>query len=151
MIYTFNEQIKMIIYFIILGIFLSIMFDTINTLFNKIKLSNYILQFLSWIVVTIISIKYIDKISNGYFPVYIILFFLVGYIVYRKCLSKYYIKILLKIKGYKRIITLAIFPITLYNYITNVVRNIINKRGKIHEKNNISINDDVNSSPSSRV
>lgn len=151
MIYTFNEQIKMIIYFIILGIFLSIMFDTINTLFNKIKLSNYILQFLSWIVVTIISIKYIDKISNGYFPVYIILFFLVGYIVYRKCLSKYYIKILLKIKGYKRIITLAIFPITLYNYITNVVRNIINKKGKIHEKNNISINDDVNSSPSSRV
>lgn len=151
MIYTFNEQIKMIIYFIILGIFLSIMFDTINTLFNKIKLSNYILQFLSWIVVTIISIKYIDKISNGYFPVYIILFFLVGYIVYRKYLSKYYIKILLKIKGYKRIITLAIFPITLYNYITNVVRNIISKKGKIHEKNNISINDDVNSSPSSRV
>ena len=151
MIYTFNEQIKMIIYFIILGIFLSIMFDTINTLFNKIKLSNYILQFLSWIVVTIISIKYIDKISNGYFPVYIILFFLVGYIVYRKYLSKYYIKILLKIKGYKRIITLAIFPITLYNYITNIVRNIINKKGKIHEKNNISINDDVNSSPSSRV
>jgi CBS domain containing-hemolysin-like protein len=141
----------MIIYFIILGIFLSIMFDTINTLFNKIKLSNYILQFLSWIVVTIISIKYIDKISDGYFPVYIILFFLVGYIVYRKYLSKYYIKILLKIKGYKRIITLAIFPITLYNYITNVVRNIINKKGKIHEKNNISINDDVNSSPSSRV
>lgn len=151
MIYTFNEQIKMIIYFIILGIFLSIMFDTINTLFNKIKLSNYILQFLSWIVVTIISIKYIDKISNGYFPVYIILFFLVGYIVYKRYLSKYYIKILLKIKGYKRIITLAIFPITLYNYITNVVRNIINKKGEIHEKNNISINDDVNSSPSSRV
>lgn len=151
MIYTFNEQIKMIIYFIILGIFLSIMFDTINTLFNKIKLSNYILQFLSWIMVTIISIKYIDKISNGYFPVYIILFFLVGYIVYRKYLSKYYIKILLKIKGYKRIITLAIFPITLYNYITNVVKNIIDKKGKIHEKNNISINDDVNSSPSSRV
>ena len=95
--------------------------------------------------------SYIFFLTFAVIPVYIILFFLVGYIVYRKYLSKYYIKILLKIKGYKRIITLAIFPITLYNYITNVVRNIINKKGKIHEKNNISINDDVNSSPSSRV
>ncbi len=144
MIYTFNEQIIMVIYFIILGMFLSIMFDTINVLFNKIKISNYLLQFLSWIVVTLISIKYIDKISNGYFPIYIILFFLVGYMIYRKLLSDHYIKMLSKIKEHKRIITLAIFPITLYNYIINIIRKMIKKKGKIHEKNNSNINDNVN-------
>ena len=144
MIYTFNEQIIMVIYFIILGMFLSIMFDTINILFNKIKISNYLLQFLSWIVVTLISIKYIDKISNGYFPIYIILFFLVGYMIYRKLLSDHYIKMLSKIKEHKRIITLAIFPITLYNYIIDIIRKTIKKKGKIHEKNNSNINDNVN-------
>ena len=120
MIYTFNEQLIMIIYFTIIGIFLSIMFDTINTLFSKIKIINYILQFISWMIVTIILLKALNNVSNGYIPIYIILFFLIGYIIYKKFLSEYYIKIILKLKSFKKIITLAIFPITLYNYTINI-------------------------------
>lgn len=149
MIYTFYEQVIMIIYFTILGMFISIMFDTINTLFSKIKISNYILQFISWIIITIICIKSINKVSNGYFPIYIILFFLIGYLIYRKFLSTYYIKTILKIKKYKKIIILAIFPITLYNYTIKLIRKIIKKKGKTYEENNIIIDNDANDNNSS--
>jgi len=115
MIYTFTEQLIMIAHFIILGMFISIMFDTIHTLFNKIKITNYILQIISWIAVTIISIKYMNKINNGYFPIYTVLFFAVGYIMYNTFLSNQYKKIILKISKSKKNIMLAIFPITLKN------------------------------------
>lgn len=124
MIYTFQEQLIMIIYFVILGIFISIMFDTIQTFFNKIKIINYLLQFISWTIVNIICINAVNKISNGYVPIYIFLFFLLGYIIYNKLLSESYIKIILKIKENRQNILLAIFPITLYN---NIRRNISKK------------------------
>lgn len=131
MIYTFQEQLIMIIYFVILGIFISIMFDTIQTLFNKIKIINYLLQFISWTIVNIICINAINKISNGYVPIYIFLFFLLGYIIYNKLFSESYIKIILKIKENRQNILLAIFPITLYNYI---IRNISEKIKIISKK-----------------
>ncbi len=136
MIYTFYEQLRMSIYFIILGMFISIMFDLINTLFYKIKIANYICQFISWIGVTIISINSINKISNGYYPIYLILFFLVGYIIYNKFLSKRFIKIILKIKSHRKNIALALFPITLYNYIIRNIKKYISKRKAKHEENN---------------
>ena len=88
MIYTFYEQIQMIFYFMILGIYLFIMMDTINTIFYKIKVLNYILQFISWIIIDIICIKAIDTISNGYVPIYIILFFALGCLIYKKYLKE---------------------------------------------------------------
>jgi hypothetical protein len=42
---------------------------------------------------------------------------------------------------YKKIITLAIFPITLYNYTIRIIRKYITKKGKNDEKNNDNIND----------
>ena len=151
MIYTFEEQVIMMIYFIILGMFISMMFDTINIFFSKIKITNYILQFISWIFVTIICINYINKISNGYFPIYIILFFIIGYVIYSKLLNKHYLKILLKIKANKQFILLALFPITLYNYIIKLIKKIVVEKGKINEKNNINNNDVTNSNDSSRL
>lgn len=139
MIYTFSEQFIMTIYFIILSIFLAMSFDTINIIFNKIKLLNYILQFISWIIITVISIKYVDKVSNGYIPIHIFLFFIVGYILYSKFMKKYYIKTILKIKENKQYIFLAIFPITLYNYIIKVIKKMVRKNEK-----NSSINDNNN-------
>ena len=151
MIYTFNEQLVMIIYFIILGIFISIMFDTINIIFNKIKIVNYILQFISWMIITFICIKYIDKISNGYIPIHIPLFFLLSYFFYRKFLSDYYTKTLLKLIKYKKIITLAILPITLYNYTIRIIRKYITKKGKNDEKINDNINDSSDDDNISRM
>lgn len=146
MIYTFYEQLIMIIYFVILGMFMSIMLDTVHTLFNKIKITHYLVQMVVWILISIVCIKSVDRISNGYIPIYIFLFFLIGYIIYHKLLSERYIKIILKIKEYKQNIILAIFPITLYNYIIRNIKEIRNRKKK-NEKNNSTItnsNNDVN-------
>lgn len=146
MIYTFYEQLVMIIYFIILGMFMSIMLDTIHTLFNKIRITHYLLQIITWVFISIVCIKSVDRISNGYIPIYIFMFFLIGYVIYHKFFSKRYIKIILKIKTYKQNIILAIFPITLYNYIIRNIKRIL-KRKKKNEENNCTItnsNNDVN-------
>ena len=146
MIYTFYEQLVMIIYFIILGMFMSIMLDTIHTLFNKIRITHYLLQIITWVLISIVCIKSVDRISNGYIPIYIFMFFLIGYVIYSKLFSKRYIKIILKIKTYKQNIILAIFPITLYNYIIRNIKRIM-KRKKKNEENNCTItnsNNDVN-------
>ncbi len=146
MIYTFYEQLVMIIYFIILGMFMSIMLDTIHTLFNKIRITHYLLQIITWVLISIVCIKSVDRISNGYIPIYIFMFFLIGYVIYSKLFSKRYIKIILKIKTYKQNIILAIFPITLYNYIIRNIKRIL-KRKKKNEENNCTItnsNNDVN-------
>ena len=148
MIYTFYEQIKMIFYFMILGIYLFIMMDTINTIFYKIKVLNYILQFISWIIIDIICIKAIDTISNGYVPIYIILFFALGCLIYKKYLKEKYIKTLLKILKNKRNILLALFPITMYNYFILKIKKLVTKRKRKNEENTINntiiSNDDDN-------
>lgn len=148
MIYTFYEQIQMIFYFMILGIYLFIMMDTINTIFYKIKILNYILQFISWIIIDIICIKAIDTISNGYVPIYIILFFALGCLIYKKYLKEKYIKTLLKILKNKRNILLALFPITMYNYFILKIKKLVTKRKRKNEENTINntiiSNDDDN-------
>ena len=148
MIYTFYEQIQMIFYFMILGIYLFIMMDTINTIFYKIKVLNYILQFISWIIIDIICIKAIDTISNGYVPIYIILFFALGCLIYKKYLKEKYIKTLLKILKNKRNILLALFPITMYNYFILKIKKLLTKRKRKNEENTINntiiSNDDDN-------
>lgn len=149
MIYTFSEQFIMTIYFIILSIFLAMSFDVINTIFDKIKILNYILQFVSWVIITIICIKYVDKVSNGYIPIHIFLFFIVGYILYSKFMKKSFIKTILKIKENKQYIFLAIFPITLYNYISKIIKKMVKKNEKTSSDNN-NINDDNNTTGLSR-
>lgn len=148
MIYTFYEQIQMIFYFMILGIYLFIMMDTINTIFYKIKVLNYILQFISWIIIDIICIKAIDTISNGYVPIYIILFFALGCLIYKKYLKEKYIKTLLKILKNKKNILLALFPITMYNYFILKIKKLVTKRKRKNEENTINntiiSNDDDN-------
>lgn len=151
MIYTFEEQFKMILYFIILGIFLSIMFDTINTIFNKVKVINYICQFIVWTIVNIIAVNYIDKISDGYVPIYIILFFVIGYMIYYYLMRKYYLKTILNISRYQRGIMLALFPINLYNCIIKKLKHIVMKRKKKHEKNSDIININGNDNDNTRV
>ena len=129
---------------------MSIMLDTIHTLFNKIRITHYLLQIVLWIGLSIICIKSVDRISSGYIPIYIFLFFIIGYIVYNKLFSKRYIKIILKIKGYKQNIILAIFPITLYNYIIRNIKKIKNRKRK-NEENNSTITNSDNDVNNTRV
>lgn len=151
MIYSFTEQLLMIFHFLILGMFLSIMFDTINSIFNKIKIINYILQFISWMIINIICIRSIDRISQGYIPIYIFLFFVIGYLIYHYFFSKRYLKTLLIFMKNKKNILLAIFPITLYNYIKKKIHKLHKKKGNNNEKNNIGNTVNINDGSDTRV
>ena len=151
MIYSFTEQLLMIFHFLILGMFLSIMFDTINSIFNKIKIINYILQFISWMIINIICIRSIDRISQGYIPIYIFLFFVIGYLIYHYFFSKRYLKTLLIFIKNKKNILLAIFPITLYNYIKKKICKLHKKKGNNNEKDNIGNTVNINDGSDARV
>lgn len=151
MIYSFTEQLLMIFHFLILGMFLSIMFDTINSIFNKIKIINYILQFISWMIINIICIRSIDRISQGYIPIYIFLFFVIGYLIYHYFFSKRYLKTLLIFMKNKKNILLAIFPITLYNYIKRKIHKLHKKKGNNNEKDNIGNTANINDGSDTRV
>lgn len=113
MIYSFKDQLLMIIYFIIVGMFIGIMFDTINLFFYKNKIINYIFQVLCWLVVTIICVISVDRISDGYLPVYIFFFFIIGYFIYSYIFKGRYKKRILYIKKYKEKIKQIILPIEL--------------------------------------
>lgn len=148
MIYTFNEQVKMMIYFLTIGMFLGIMWDTIHTFFYKNRLNDYMIQFTCWCIVIVVVLKSIDSVSWGYITIYTFMFFIIGYYVYIRFLSSSFIKILLKIKKYSKGFMLALFPISLYNYI---IRNTIKKRKKINEKDNIINNNDINDDNNTRM
>lgn len=128
MIYSFKEQLLMIIYFIIVGMFIGIMFDTINLFFYKNKIINYIFQVLCWLVVTIICVISVDRISDGYLPVYIFFFFIIGYFIYSYIFKGRYKKRILYIKKYKEKIKQIILPIELIA--------LFKKKNKKNQKSN---------------
>ena len=118
----------MIIYFIIVGMFIGIMFDTINLFFYKNKIINYIFQVLCWLVVTIICVISVDRISDGYLPVYIFFFFIIGYFIYSYIFKGRYKKRILYIKKYKGKIKQIILPIELIA--------LFKKKNKKNQKSN---------------
>ena len=128
MIYSFKDQLLMIIYFIIVGMFIGIMFDTINLFFYKNKIINYIFQVLCWLVVTIICVISVDRISDGYLPVYIFFFFIIGYFIYLYIFKGRYKKRILYIKKYKGKIKQIILPIELIA--------LVKKKNKKNQKSN---------------
>lgn len=128
MIYSFKDQLLMIIYFIIVGMFIGIMFDTINLFFYKNKIINYIFQVLCWLVLTIICVISVDRISDGYLPVYIFFFFIIGYFIYSYIFKGRYKKRILYIKKYKGKIKQIILPIELIA--------LFKKKNKKNQKSN---------------
>ena len=137
MIYTFFDQCKMMLYFLIIGIFLGIMWDIIHILFSKNIISDYLIQFACWLVVILVILKSIDSVSWGYISIYTFMFFIIGYYVYIKLLSGYNRKVLQIIKEKSKGFLLALFPVSLYNYI---IRIIVKKRKNKNEKDNINSN-----------
>lgn len=128
MIYSFKDQLLMIIYFIIVGMFIGIMFDTINLFFNKNKIINYIFQILCWLIVTIVCVISVDRISDGYLPIYIFFFFIIGYFIYSYLFKCRYKKRILDIKKYQDKIKKIIMPIELIA--------LFKKKNKKNQKSN---------------
>lgn len=129
MIYTFKEQLLIIIYFILIGMFLGIMFDIINSLFNN-SILNYIIQLIIWGIVSFLCLLVVDNICSGYLPFYFLLFFGLGFFIYYYLLRIRFITRLNYIKKYKKNILTCIFPIDVCTFCITKIKKIIKKKKK---------------------
>lgn len=84
MIYTVNEEFRIIILLIAFGTYIFFMSDFINVFSNKIKrkLLRYIVSIILWFIQIYISYIFVYKMQDGYMPLYFILFIVVGLIFY---------------------------------------------------------------------
>ena len=146
MIYTLKEELRLIILFIIYGIYLASYIEFINIFTNKIKkkINKIIIELLMWIIEIYIAYQFIYKAKDGYIPIYFVLFILVGLVMYLICrkqtLSVYkvivytIIKIIQKIKN-------EIIEVTYPNYLKEIRTNLI-KRRRYKKKKDIVANKD---------
>jgi len=126
----YTEQIKLICYFIIYGLFLGITFDTFKYLIrNYIFVIRCVLEFIYWGIILIITYYYVIKIQNGFINLYTIIFYLFGFISYYLVISQTHLKrieLIKKIYGkyIKKYITCALFPIDIIKGFIKVIRKI---------------------------
>lgn len=89
--YTIVEQIAIIIYFLIFGIFSVTMYKMFGYFLNKLRVKKilaYILEIIFWIFLTFISCKYLLATVSGYLPFYGIVFYIGGIVIYFYLLDK---------------------------------------------------------------
>lgn len=94
--YTLEEEARIIICLVIFGIYLFSFIDlfdiVVGNIKNKyIKIITYIIMWIFQLFITFI-ISY--NIMNGYVPIYFVLFIYIGYIIYKKLVKRYFIKII---------------------------------------------------------
>ena len=105
-----NQLLEFFIY-VISGIGISIFFDIFRVLRKSIKTSNlitYVEDFIFWIIVGTFLIWELFTISYGYLRSYIFIGLILGVILYLITLSKYFIKINVKILNFIKKIILKI-------------------------------------------
>lgn len=138
MIYTFREQLQMAFYFILLGIFTSIMIDICTCIRFKNKIITYLVQIIFWIGVCLIMMKAVMKVSNGYIPIYIFLFFIIGFIIYKYCLRNELLKTLKRLKTYnskyRKQVKTVLLPKEFWEFIMKVIKRLWKKLFKKQKK-----------------
>ena len=126
-----NNQLYLFLIYIVSGIGISIFFDIFRVLRKSIKTSNfitYIEDAIFWIIVGLFLIWEIFTISYGELRSYIFIGLIIGVILYLVTISKYFIKINVKILNFFKSIILKIVSIikTIYDFILRIVRPIYN-------------------------
>lgn len=89
--YSIKEQIAIIIYFLIFGIFTISFYTIISFFLNKTKIKKiflYIIEFGFWCLLTYLASMYLLSSTKGYLPLYGICFFIVGIVIYMYLLDK---------------------------------------------------------------
>lgn len=119
------EQLINFLYFIVTGIFLSIIFDIFRILRRTIKTSDFftnIEDILFGIITGIIILVSIFLFNNGELRLYIFIGIAIGIIFYMLFISKYFIKINVEIINFiKKIIILLTKPfMILFKFIKNI-------------------------------
>ncbi len=95
-----EDQLQLFVIFMIIGIFIGLFFDTFRILRKTFKHKDfviYIQDFLFWIITGAVLLYSSFIFNSGEFRAYMILGALLGFFAYIFTLSKYFIKINVKI------------------------------------------------------
>lgn len=134
------EQLQIIFYYVLLGMFIASTFDILKLLTNNSKLYiKYISQAIYWVSLIYISTLYIIKYTSHYLTLYTILFFIIGIYLYYILLSNSNNNNILYIKPYLKKILILLYtwllPIDLLKYIKYKVKTLLLKIKKRKTKN----------------
>lgn len=132
---SFKEQVILIIYFLIFGMFLGAMFDILHYFLGKLKLKliiSYIIEFIYWIGLVITSCLYMLKVSEGYLTIYAFFFFFIGFLIYlyllredfKKNLDLFVLFVVRVYKKSKKTIIFLIYPKEVFVFIFKIIRKI---------------------------
>ena len=129
-----SEQIKIIIYYLLFGMFIGVTFDTLKLLTKKRKLYlKYILETIYWLSLIYIASLYIIKNTSHYITLYVVIIFILGIYLYYLLLSKSnknnIYEVLPYISKFLKIMYRYLLPIELFIYIKNKINKLTkNKR-----------------------
>lgn len=130
---SFREQVILIVYFLIFGMFLSAMFDMLHYFLRKFKIElipSYIIQSIFWIAMVVIACLYMLKVSEGYLTIYTFGFFFIGVVIYslllreefRRNINLVVVYISKVFNKFKKTIILLIYPKEVFVVTKKVVR-----------------------------
>lgn len=148
---TLYEQLLIIFYYLLLGTFCAITYDTLKIIIKKIPLFfRYLIEFLYWLLLIYMITIFIIKNIYGYVRIYTILFFVIGITLYYLFLAKKYIiqlnKIIIVFKNkILPIIIFISFPKEIIILIKKCIRRIKNVKNKKSINSAINTNSNVNS------
>lgn len=129
---SFRDQVILVIYFLIFGMFLSAMFDILHYFLRKFKLKlvlSYIIESIFWILMVVIACLYMLKVSDGYLSIYTFGFFFLGVVIYtyflrdnfKNNLNLFVVFIGRIINRFKKTIILVVYPKEAFSFIKKVV------------------------------
>ncbi len=128
-----NKQLYIFFIYIVSGVIVSMIFDIFRVLRKSIKTPNwitYIEDTIFWIIVGFILIWEIFTISYGELRAYIFIGLILGIVIYLITISKYFIKINVKIINFFKPVIIKL---------TNIIRKIASKCIKIAKITSLKI------------
>lgn len=143
------DQVIYSIYFALFGLFIGVYLDFTILLINNIKKKYlvYLIEAIAICLLGYISIEFIYINTSGYIPIYIFLFFLLGwFIYYRFIMRDSHNNIIMIKKVWKKLkinsfVTFIFKELFYSKEIFGIIRKRILKRKKKNEEDNISTND----------
>lgn len=122
--YTLKEEVIVLLYLIMYGVYLFSTLDILNIVCKKInkKITSIFVQVIYWILQIYLTFIFSYHLMEGYVPIYFVIFIYIGYYIYTKFFKRYFLNIIKIIfKVLKKIIKLIIkltkplfYSITLY-------------------------------------
>jgi len=116
---SLNIQVYLLIHTILYGVFLGLCFDTLDMYIQRVKkrICRDIIIILFWTVQLPLAVLFFHRVNQGEFQSYLLIFVLLGGLIYFKIFKKKYaedLKVLIKIcskvfKWIKKVLNLLIF------------------------------------------